>query len=98
MFFIILKSETIISTSYDASTDTEIYKVTINNYFSNNNILCSTTICHIICDIATRCHNLLIDASQSNQLILECRVDNSCENLIISQAPHISANILWYIH
>ena len=68
----------------------EVYNSAIAQQYKSSKIICSDTVCYIICDI----DYLLIIIS--NDLLLECTRYSSCYGLQIKEPPQTSANITWH--
>ena len=88
---------TIITPTY-AILGKEIYNTTLIEEFKSHKIICGDTVCHIVCDTDSGCYNTTVDASASDDLVLECTKDSSCYGLKIKKPPQLSANILWYVY
>eukprot|EP01084_Bolivina_argentea_P012584 23544_1 len=49
-----------------------------------SHINCPTLNCHIICDELSGCHGVIVNASKSDTLIMECNNDSSCVSFEIT--------------
>eukprot|EP01083_Nonionella_stella_P107021 309491_1 len=71
--------------------NTEFYNISTPIYVLNH-IQCNTAICHITC--FSGCHSLTVDASLSEELILNCSIEGSCKAPQITKAPQVSASVV----
>ena len=74
-----------------------IIAIDISSSISYDDIICSTSVCHVRCWFPVGCYFVDIDAVLSDDLILECMQYRSCHSMTIPKGPKLSANILWYV-
>eukprot|EP01083_Nonionella_stella_P158286 514990_1 len=54
-----------------------------STYFANQYIECRSDSCEVRCDVNGGCHNLMINASLSSSLIVDCDETHSCRQLVV---------------
>eukprot|EP01084_Bolivina_argentea_P110005 196493_1 len=91
IFTCTIKSEIATPTANDSIS--EIYDTSITNKYENMTIICTRSICKIICDEIRGCFNANINANASTTLILSCSSVFSCKYLNILSAPQTLTNI-----
>eukprot|EP01084_Bolivina_argentea_P020788 38621_1 len=66
------------------------------NYFKNSSIICTTPICHVICDKEEACRESKIYANSQNAttLIVKCTDDFACNNAEIYASEVMNVNIV----
>eukprot|EP01084_Bolivina_argentea_P308520 533509_1 len=70
------------------------YYILLNDNNENKEITCiHPTLCYIECSDANSCDTSTINASSTNNLILQCNRNSACKSTTISNGPQIEANI-----
>eukprot|EP01084_Bolivina_argentea_P106114 190000_1 len=74
--------------------DTEYYFANISNEFESGYIECAADKpnCHIQCHATTSCRNLHINASLTQNLLLECGESFACQSIMV-YGPNVSASV-----
>eukprot|EP01084_Bolivina_argentea_P308086 532618_1 len=71
----------------------EYYFITNIDNIIQPSFICNSNLCFIDCFGQSACKDGTIDASASQNLILNCRGDQACSGIYLSPGPTVSANI-----